>query len=305
TFSITHSYPHQQRCPHAMINSEFKYGSGFTVDSSMREAFTKNGYIIVRNLLSEAEVSKVRLGVETSNDLLKNAYTWDDGTGRSAKLTLWNHPGHDVTGVLARLNRVANTAKELMEAPEVYHFHGKIIMKNPGAGAHLWHQDYGYWYLDGCLYPIMSSVFVAIDDCDRENACLQVLKGSHKMGRQDHLLIGDQRTIVPERVEQAKKVLEHIYVEMKAGDALFFDCNLVHCSGQNDSANRRRWSYIVAFNQPGNDPRPGTFHPPYTPMEVLPDSALLDCELSDNQTGKTFLNLKTDVTTQGKKMVEP
>ncbi|CAL4064132.1 unnamed protein product, partial [Meganyctiphanes norvegica] len=161
------------------------------------------------------------------------------------------------------------------------------------------------WYVSGCLYPKTASVFVAIDDCDRENACLQVLKGSHKMGRQDHLPIGQQKTIVPERLEQAKKVLEHVYVEMKAGDALFFDCNLIHCSGQNDSANRRRWSYIVTFNQPGNDPKSDHFPPPYTPMEMLPDSALLECEMNDNQTGKNFLILKTDVSTHGQKKVEP
>lgn len=31
-----------------------------------------------------------------------------------------------------------------------------------------------YWYKNGCLYPDMGTVFIAIDKCDRENGCLKV-----------------------------------------------------------------------------------------------------------------------------------
>lgn len=41
-----------------------------------------------------------------------------------------------------------------------------------------WHQDYGYWYGNGCLWPNMVAVIVAIDPNTRENGCLQLLKGS-------------------------------------------------------------------------------------------------------------------------------
>ena len=33
-----------------------------------------------------------------------------------------------------------------------------------------------YWYKNGCLYPDMGTVFIAIDKCDVENGCLKVLK---------------------------------------------------------------------------------------------------------------------------------
>ena len=48
------------------------------------------------------------------------------------------------------------------------------------------------------------------------------------MGRVDHVLTGDQAGIEPERLEQAKKALELVHVEMDPGDALFFHCNLMH-----------------------------------------------------------------------------
>src|SRR5688572_5928381 len=44
-------------------------------------------------------------------------------------------------------------------------------------GAWEWHQDYGYWYGNGCLWPNMLSVIIAIDPNTRENGCFQLLKG--------------------------------------------------------------------------------------------------------------------------------
>ena len=43
-------------------------------------------------------------------------------------------------------------------------------------GSFVWHQDYGYWYQNGCLFPDMGTAFIAIDRCDEDNGCLQVGK---------------------------------------------------------------------------------------------------------------------------------
>ncbi len=59
-------------------------------------------------------------------------------------------------------------------------------------GAWEWHQDYGYWYNNGCLLPDMASCLMGIDRATKANGCLQVLKGSHHMGRIEHLKTGDQ-----------------------------------------------------------------------------------------------------------------
>ena len=49
---------------------------------------------------------------------------------------------------------------------EVYHYHSKMIMKDPRVGgAWTWHQDYGYWYQNGVLWPDLVSVFIAVDPC--------------------------------------------------------------------------------------------------------------------------------------------
>ena len=64
--------------------------------------------------------------------------------------------------------------------------------------------------------------------CTKNNSCLQVLKGSHKMGRINHNLSGEQAGADLERLELAKEKFQLVYVEMEPGDALFFHCNLLH-----------------------------------------------------------------------------
>merc|ERR1712004_308971 len=82
----------------------------------------------------------------------------------------------------------------------------------------------------------MGSVFIALDPSVKANGCLQVLAGSHKMGRVDTQLIGEgeatQRGANLERVEMARKRYPDVFVELQPGDAVFFHSNLLHTSAQ-------------------------------------------------------------------------
>jgi len=58
---------------------------------------------------------------------------------------------------------------------EVYHYHTKLVLKDGhGGGAFNWHQDYGYWYKNGCLTPDMATAWVPLDNVDSNNGCLKV-----------------------------------------------------------------------------------------------------------------------------------
>ena len=105
-----------------------------------------------------------------------------DGEGGTVRLSLWNHPGDNIYGMFARCERMVNRAEQVLD-DEVYHYHSKMILKDARiGGAWAWHQDYGYWYQNGVLYPNLVSVFIAVDPSTRENGCLQVIKGSHLSG---------------------------------------------------------------------------------------------------------------------------
>ncbi|KAK4325735.1 hypothetical protein Pmani_003678 [Petrolisthes manimaculis] len=270
---------------------EFSYDAAYwQVTQTMKEAYSTHGYIIVRKMFSTKEVQKVKAALEDPEGVTRHSYGRTDGKDRFNKMVLWNHPGRDITGMLARTQRIAGTAEQMMGGEEIYHYHTKLIMKEAHTGGtFVWHQDYGYWYNNGCMAPEMISVFIPMDDADCENGCLQVLPGSHKFGRIDHLKIGEQQGADPERVEQALKKLKHVYVEMRAGDVLFFHCNLLHTSAANISP-RRRWVFIVAFNKRKNEPYKNIQHLHYTPLDKVDDSALLACDVVRELDGKAFLN---------------
>ncbi len=104
---------------------------------------------------------------------------------------------------------------------------------------------------------------------------MQVLKGSHKLGRIEHVLTGEQAGADLERVSEAAKVLELVYVEMEPGDILYFHANTLHRSDRNVSDNPR-WSMICCYNAARNNPYKEAHHPRYTPLHKVPDSAILE-----------------------------
>jgi ectoine hydroxylase-related dioxygenase (phytanoyl-CoA dioxygenase family) len=210
-------------------------------------------------------------------------------------MATWNHPGDSVYGLAARSPRVVDTMESMLGG-EVYHYHSKLTAKEPyDGGAWEWHQDYGYWYHNGCLFPYMASMMLALDHATKENGCLQVLRGSHHAGRVDHgVLPGEQVGADPRRVERMLETMELVHVEMEPGDGLFFHANVMHRSDQNRSPNRR-WTVIMCYNAARNDPYLEHHHPRYTPLSKVPETAVKEAGVRFASEGadafrKTFAN---------------
>ncbi|MFV1966063.1 MAG: phytanoyl-CoA dioxygenase family protein [Pirellulaceae bacterium] len=245
---------------------------GPLTESQVRQ-FQENGYYIARGLYDAEEMVLLSRAAREDKALDEHAIERKDGEGGVAKLTLWNHPGDDIYGMFSRGRRLVDSMEQLLGG-EVYHYHSKMNMKEPRVGgAWAWHQDYGYWYRNGCLFPHMASVMIAVDPATRENGCLQVIRQSHHMGRLDHALAGDQAGADIERVRAALERLELVYVEMEVGDAVFFHGNLLHRSDQNHS-DQPRWVLICCYNSARNDPYKDHHHPRYTPLSKVDDGAI-------------------------------
>ncbi len=242
---------------------------------AQRANYDRDGYVIVSSLFDTTEIGLMRDAMEQDPNLRASLYDRKDAQGKSTRMALWNHPGDSVYGLAARTHRVVDTMEDMLGG-EVYHYHSKLTAKEPfDGGAWEWHQDYGYWYHNGCMFPYMGSVMVALDRANRENGCLQVLKGSHLAGRVDHgVLQGEQVGADMRRVEQMIKQMELVYVELEPGDGLFFHANLMHRSDQNRSPNRR-WTVLFCFNAARNNPYLEHHHPQYTPLVKVPDDAVL------------------------------
>jgi ectoine hydroxylase len=238
-------------------------------------AYERDGYLLLRSLFDGQEMAVLLDYARNDESLTASAYGRKDATGRETRLALWNEPGENLYGMFSRSPRIVDRAEQLLGG-EVYHYHTKMMLKESYVGgAWEWHQDYGYWYNNGCLYPLLLSCLIAVDRANRENGCLQVLKGSHEMGRIDHGKSGDQTGADTERVEAALRRLELVYIEAEPGDALIFHCNLLHRSDQNVSANPR-WSLICCYNAARNNPYKESRHPRYTPLVKAADSAIQD-----------------------------
>ena len=237
------------------------------------QTYNEDGFVLVRGLLDSEEAALLLATVKNDVQIEGNAMGWPDGEGGLSKITLWNHPGDDIYGMIARSERMVESVTRLI-GDEVYHYHSKLMLKEPEVGgAWVWHQDYGYWYQNGCLYPMMASCFISIDRATKENGCLQVIRGSHLLGRLEHSVEAGQLQADLEHVEAALQRHELVSLEMEPGDAAFFHCNLLHRSGQNRSANPR-WTLICCYNARRNDPYKASQHPSYTPLTTVPDSAV-------------------------------
>ena len=244
------------------------------LNPEQRAAFEADGYVIVRGFFDAEEAALLRQAMEQDPAIRSHFYDRGDRQGGRTRMALWNHPGDSVYGLAARCARMVDTMEDLLGG-EVYHYHSKLTAKEPHeGGAWEWHQDYGYWYHNGCLFPLMASAMIALDRSTRENGCLQVLKGSNRLGRIEHgLLEGEQMGADLDRVEQASRHLETVYAEMDPGDVLLFHCNTLHRSDQNRS-DQRRWTLICCYNAARNDPYKDHHHPRYTLLEKVPDSAV-------------------------------
>jgi ectoine hydroxylase-related dioxygenase (phytanoyl-CoA dioxygenase family) len=236
--------------------------------------YQEQGYVVVPALFTSEEAALL-LDTSTSDAVIsEKSYDLLDASGFKTRLALWYTPGDDVYGAMSRSRRMVTAVEQLLGGP-VAHYHSKVMQKAPRTGgAWEWHQDYGYWYKNGFLFPDMLSVMIALTPSTVENGCLQVLPGSHRMGRVEHDVTGEQVGANPEKVAAYAECQPVVYAELQPGDALFFHCNLLHCSGQNTSENPR-WSIISAYNRADNKPYKPVQPSAYTPLEAVDDDRLL------------------------------
>jgi len=269
------------------------------------EQYNQDGYLIVKGFLNEVEVNKLYQVAIDDTAVSKNAINVNDSSGKRSKLSLWYKPGNDVYGLLTRSQQLVDSVDRLLDKNAdgsndgVCHFHSKLMQKEPRVGgAWEWHQDYGYWYKNEFLLPDqMMSVMVAITDANIGNGCLQVIKGSHKMGRVEHGFAGEQVGAAQRYVDLALKTMKLVYVELQAGDVLFFHSNILHRSEANLS-DKPRWSMISCYNRASNigynDSASSLSS--VTPLDVVPNEALLTWDAAGlSEDGADFLLKEADV----------
>ena len=233
------------------------------------EGFDRDGYVLAEGVFSIDEVDILRRAANLAARVREHTVVAHDADGNESPLAIWRDIGEDVFGMVSASPRIVNSMRALLRE-DVYHWHSKVMLKYPEGGAWEWHQDYGYWYRDGCPYPRLASAMIIIDEAMKQNGCLKVMAGSHLMGRLDHANIGNQHGVEPKRAEALESRLPIHFVEAKPGSVLFFHCNLLHASEPNLSE-LPRLAYICCYNIPILGPG----HGPPLPIRLASDDSIL------------------------------
>jgi ectoine hydroxylase-related dioxygenase (phytanoyl-CoA dioxygenase family) len=109
-----------------------------------------------------------------------------------------------------------------------------------------WHQDEAFWELD--LGYHACAVWLALDDFDVDNGCMQFLPGSHQRGIVTHRHLFDDpmvSALVIDDVDESQAVA----VPLPAGGATFHTQRTMHHTGPNHTDRRRR-AYALEVQLP-------------------------------------------------------
>ena len=246
----------------------------FQLTDDQIAAYDGDGLLFLRDLFDQEEIELLRTAMETDPAVQDHSLLRADQAGGATRISLWNRAGDSVYGLAARCARIVDTAEALIGEP-VYHFQSKLTAKDPKVGgAWEWHQDYGYWYYNGCVAPKMLSFMIALDRTDVENGCLKLVKGSHKLGRLDHVqLTEEQNGADPKHMTRILETHEVVDCVLDPGDVVVFHGNTLHRSDQNRS-DKRRWTLLCCYNAVSNDTVTKDDDCYYVPLDKVEDNAI-------------------------------
>lgn len=231
--------------------------------------FNEKGYVLPLRIFDAAEVADLR----TYFDNLLAKYMSE---GKDSYSISSAHLRHGRVWDVLTNPRIVAIVSDIL-GPSVVAWGSHFFCKMPNDGKTVsWHQDSSYWPLTPSKAV---TVWLAIDDADRGNACMRYIPATHTLGHLTYKLSEtDETNVLNQTVPDVEKYGEPVYVELKAGEASLHADLLLHGSEANTSDRRRcgltlrytpgdvkaymGWAdkgVIVAGEQPahwGNRPRP-------------------------------------------------
>ena len=214
------------------------------VTKAQIQGYDEQGYLLVSDLFSKAEVSFFKSHFEEMR-LRENTVGKDQGQFEGTD-PLYIYPRimqpHRRDGVSlrwlidARLNEVMTAVLRR----EPYAVQTMFYFKPPGARGQALHQDQYYLRVQPgtCM-----AAWMAVDDCDEDNGCLRVVPGSHAWPLLCTVEADTKQSFTDVTVPLPEGV-EAVPVRMKAGDVLFFNGQIVHGSLPNKTTARFRRALI-------------------------------------------------------------
>jgi len=201
------------------------------------ERFNRDGFLKPFRIFSDAEIAALRRYF----DKLLAHYVAEGKDSYSISSAHLRHGG--IWDVLTNPRVVAIVSDLLGSSVIAWGSH--FFCKMPRDGKTVsWHQDASYWPLTPSKAVTM---WLAIDDADRENACMKFISGTHVLGHLTwELSETDEGNVLNQKVPDVEKYGDPVYVELKAGEASLHSDLLLHGSEANLS-DRRRCGLTLRF----------------------------------------------------------
>lgn len=134
---------------------------------------------------------------------------------------------------LSESNKLLDCVEQLL-GPNLSFHYSKLNVKPQVIGSVVeWHQDLAYYPLTN---PDSLAVLLYLDDATSSNGCLQMIPKWHVAPMMDHNAGGYFQGKITEPVDMSNAV----YVEAKAGSAIFMHAKTPHASALNTSTEPRR-----------------------------------------------------------------
>jgi phytanoyl-CoA hydroxylase len=221
------------------------------LDRAQIEAYGRDGFLVLRGLLSAAEIGRLRAradafvagakGVAAHDAVydLEDSHTPESPRVRRIKTPHLHHPDFAAT---ATHPGIVGALIDLW-GPNIRFDSSKLNMKSAGYGAPVeWHQDWAF-------YPHtnddLAAVGVMLDDCDAENGPMLMIPGSHKGPLLDHHEGGFFCGAVDPRAAGVD-LSRAVALTGKAGDVTIHHVRTLHGSAANVSGKQRRL-YLLMY----------------------------------------------------------
>ena len=245
-------------------------GSMTTLTPEQHQHFLEHGYVVVPGLFTADETAFYRK--HYTQKRLERSYPGDDaGIDSKSDDPLRKYPRmihmhqwdeHSLNYLLEP--RIRSILAALLGS-DPYAVQTMLYFKPAGARGQALHQDNYYLRVQPgtCM-----AAWTALDDCDEENGCMQMVPGSQEWP----ILCPVKADVSASFTDVTVPLPEGTPIEpirMKAGDTLFFNGSIVHGSYPNTSKDRFRRSLIGHYVQ-GDAEQIGRWYNPVLQMDGRP-----------------------------------
>jgi hypothetical protein len=202
-------------------------------------AFHERGFIGPFTLCSPDEMAEIEPLLTRT---IASPAPWKGGDGEFQRI----HNRHLDTPELRELALRAPVRERVagLIGPDLLLWRLHFWNKGPGALEIPWHQDWNYWPLEPA---VIVSAWVAVDRVTRDNACVQLIPGSHREMRQH---VPSPGTAFDKKADVTGVDLStKVDMELEPGQFFLFNERTLHHSEVNRS-DRRRLGFALRIIPP-------------------------------------------------------